>query len=90
MASKDLVTYSFLDIEFDNLNGERKFNTQHAYYHSKLALVMVTYDLAQRLRGSGVKVNEEVMGCERTSGRGLVQQGGEVNCRSSMHEGQRE
>jgi NAD(P)-dependent dehydrogenase (short-subunit alcohol dehydrogenase family) len=49
--------YPSLDIEFDNLNGERKFNTQHAYYHSKLAQVMFTYDLAERLRGSGVTVN---------------------------------
>jgi NAD(P)-dependent dehydrogenase (short-subunit alcohol dehydrogenase family) len=57
VASKGLVTYPFLDIEFDNLNGERKFNTQHAYYHSKLAQVMFTYDLAERLKGTGVTVN---------------------------------
>ncbi len=57
VASKGLVTYPFLDIEFDNLNGEHKFSTQHAYYHSKQAQVMFTYDLAQRLRGSGVTVN---------------------------------
>jgi NAD(P)-dependent dehydrogenase (short-subunit alcohol dehydrogenase family) len=56
-ASKGLVTYPFLDIEFDNLNGERKFNTQHAYYHSKLAQVMFTYDLAEKLKGTGVTVN---------------------------------
>ena len=30
---------------------------QHAYYHSKLAQVMFTYDLAERLKGSGVSVN---------------------------------
>lgn len=57
VASKGLVTYPFLNIEFDNLNGERKFNTQHAYYHSKLAQVMFTYDLAERLQGTGVTVN---------------------------------
>ncbi len=57
VASKGLIAYPFLDIEFDNLNGERKFNTQHAYYHSKLAQVMFTYDLAERLQGSGVTVN---------------------------------
>lgn len=57
VASKGLVTYPFLDIEFDNLNGERKFSTQHAYYHSKLAQVMFTYDLAERLEGTGVTVN---------------------------------
>ena len=57
MASKGLLTYPFLDIEFDNLNGEKKFNTQHAYYHSKQAQVMFTYDLAERLKGTGVTVN---------------------------------
>jgi len=51
------MTYPFLDIEFNNLNGEKKFNTQHAYYHSKQAQVMFTYDLAERLQGSGVSVN---------------------------------
>ncbi len=57
VASKGLVTYPFLDIEFDNLNGERKFNAQHAYYQSKLAQVMFTYDQAEQLNGSGVTVN---------------------------------
>lgn len=57
VASKGLVMYPFLDIEFDNLNGERKFSTQHAYYHSKQAQVMFTYALAERLRGTGVTAN---------------------------------
>lgn len=57
VASKGLIMYPFLNIEFDNLNGQRKFNMQHAYYHSKLAQVMFTYDLAERLRGTGVTVN---------------------------------
>lgn len=57
VASKGLVLYPFLDIEFDNLNGERKYSPQHAYYHSKLAQVMYTYDLAQRLQNSNITVN---------------------------------
>ncbi len=57
VASKGLTMFPRLDIEFDNLNGERRFSTQHAYYHSKLAQVMFTYDLARRLRGTGVTVN---------------------------------
>lgn len=57
VASKGLITYPFLDIEFDNLNGERKFTTQHAYYHAKLAQVIYTFDLAERLKGTGVTVN---------------------------------
>ena len=57
VASKGLMTYPFLDIEFDNLNGEKKFSMQHAYYHSKQAQVMYTFDLAERLQGTGVTVN---------------------------------
>ncbi len=57
VASKGLSVYPFLDIEFDNLNGQRNFTPQHAYYHSKLAQIMFTYDLAERLQGTGVTVN---------------------------------
>jgi NAD(P)-dependent dehydrogenase (short-subunit alcohol dehydrogenase family) len=57
VASKGLMAYPFLNIEFDNLNGERKFNMQHAYYHAKQAQVMFTFDLAERLKGTGVTVN---------------------------------
>ncbi len=57
VASKGLNLYPNLDIEFDNLNGERKYSPPHAYYHSKLAQVMYTYDLAERLQGTGVTVN---------------------------------
>ncbi|MFZ5856838.1 MAG: SDR family oxidoreductase [Chloroflexota bacterium] len=57
VASKGLITYPFLDIEFDNLNGQKKFNLQHAYYHAKQAQVMYTFDLAERLKGAGVTVN---------------------------------
>lgn len=57
VASKGLMVYPALDIEFDNLNGQRRFSSQHAYYHSKLAQIMFTYDLAERLKGNGVTVN---------------------------------
>jgi NAD(P)-dependent dehydrogenase (short-subunit alcohol dehydrogenase family) len=57
VASQGLMTYPFLSIEFDNLNGQKKFSTQHAYYHSKIAQVMFTFDLAERLSGTGVTVN---------------------------------
>lgn len=57
VASQGLMTYPFLDIEFDNLNGEKKFSMQHAYYHAKQAQVMYTFDLAERLKGTGVTVN---------------------------------
>lgn len=57
VASKGLITYPFLDIEFDNLQGERNFNLQHAYYYAKQAQVMFTFVLAERLRGTGVSVH---------------------------------
>jgi NAD(P)-dependent dehydrogenase (short-subunit alcohol dehydrogenase family) len=57
VASKGLIFFPFLKIEFDNLNAERRFTAQHAYYHSKLAHLMFTYDLAERLQGSNVTAN---------------------------------
>lgn len=57
VASKGLIVYPFLDIEFDNLNGEKKFTAQHAYYLSKQAQVMFTYALAEHLTGSSVTAN---------------------------------
>lgn len=57
VASKGLLSFPGLTIEFDNLNGEQKFSPTHAYYHSKLAQLMFTYDLARRLKGTGVTAN---------------------------------
>ena len=57
VASKGLVAYPFLNIEFDNLSGEKRYSAMHAYYHSKLAHVMFTYELARRLNDTGITVN---------------------------------
>lgn len=57
VASKGMIFFPFLKIEFDNLNAEKGFKAQHAYYHSKLAHLVFTYDLAERLQGTGVTVN---------------------------------
>ena len=57
IASKGLLAYPFLNIEFDNLNGEKRYSAMHSYYHSKLAHVMFTYELACRLNGTGVTAN---------------------------------
>jgi NAD(P)-dependent dehydrogenase (short-subunit alcohol dehydrogenase family) len=57
VASKGLVTYPFLDVDFNNLAGEKKFSMQHAYYQAKQAQAMYTFDLAERLKGTGVMVN---------------------------------
>jgi NAD(P)-dependent dehydrogenase (short-subunit alcohol dehydrogenase family) len=41
-------------IEFDNLQGERRYERLDAYARSKLALLMFTYELSRRLKGSRV------------------------------------
>jgi NAD(P)-dependent dehydrogenase (short-subunit alcohol dehydrogenase family) len=44
-------------IKFDNLQGERKYNGVEAYKVAKLGNVLFTYELAERLKGTGVTVN---------------------------------
>lgn len=44
-------------LDFDNLMLTRAYSGMRAYAQSKLAQVMLTFDLAEQLRGSGVTVN---------------------------------
>jgi len=44
-------------IEFDNLQGEKKYTNLGSYNQAKLALLLWTYELARRLEGTGVTVN---------------------------------
>jgi NAD(P)-dependent dehydrogenase (short-subunit alcohol dehydrogenase family) len=44
-------------IDFDDVMLERGYDPMRAYTQSKLAQVMFTFELAERLRGSGVTVN---------------------------------
>ncbi len=44
-------------IEFDNLQGEKKYANLRNYGQAKLALLLWTYELARRLEGTGVTVN---------------------------------
>jgi NAD(P)-dependent dehydrogenase (short-subunit alcohol dehydrogenase family) len=44
-------------IDFDDVMLERSYNGIQAYCQSKLALVMLTFDLAEELEGSGVTAN---------------------------------
>jgi NAD(P)-dependent dehydrogenase (short-subunit alcohol dehydrogenase family) len=44
-------------IDFDNLQGEKAYNGQEAYCLSKLCNILFTYELAERLYGSGVTAN---------------------------------
>ena len=44
-------------IDFSNLMLERKYDGFLAYKRSKTALIMYTFDLAERLKATGIKVN---------------------------------
>src|SRR6478609_374263 len=44
-------------IDFEDLQGERRYSGQDAYNQSKLASVMFTFELARRLAGTGVTAN---------------------------------
>ena len=54
-------------INFDDLNGDKKFSGWAAYSNSKLALLMFTYALARRLEGTRVTVNALHPGAIRTN-----------------------
>ena len=54
-------------IDFDDLQGERSYSGARAYNQSKLANVLFTYELARRLRGTGVTANALHPGVVRTS-----------------------
>ena len=76
-------------ISFDDLQGEKRYGGIRAYSQSKLANVLFTYELARRLRGTGVTVNCLFPGVVRTSlsrdyGRllGLVLKAGSLLMRS--------
>ncbi|HET9723810.1 MAG TPA: SDR family oxidoreductase [Actinomycetota bacterium] len=53
-------------IDFEDLQGERRYRGQAAYNQSKLANVLFTYELARRLEGTGVTVNAVHPGVART------------------------
>src|SRR6059036_5283 len=54
-------------IHFDDLQGEQRYGGFGAYGQSKLAQVLVTRELAQRLEGTGVTVNACHPGVIRTN-----------------------
>jgi retinol dehydrogenase-14 len=54
-------------IDFDDLQGERSYSGSRAYDQSKLANVLFAYELARRLRDTGVTSNALHPGVVRTS-----------------------
>jgi NAD(P)-dependent dehydrogenase (short-subunit alcohol dehydrogenase family) len=54
-------------IDFDDLQGSRRYNGQRAYNQSKLANVLFTYELARRTGGTGMTANVLHPGVVRTA-----------------------
>jgi NAD(P)-dependent dehydrogenase (short-subunit alcohol dehydrogenase family) len=53
-------------LDFDNLQGERRYGFLNAYFRSKLENIIFSIDLARRLQGTGVTVNCMSPGPTRT------------------------
>lgn len=59
--------YKHGHINFEDLNSEHSYDKAFAYSRSKLANLLFTCELAQRLQGSGVTVNALTPGIVRTN-----------------------
>jgi len=58
ISSKGLIAYPFLKVDVNDPEfRQRKFSVQKAYYQSKLAQVMYTYWLAEKLKDTAVTAN---------------------------------
>ncbi len=55
-----------VSIDFDDIQGRRRYTGWKAYKQSKLANILFTYELARRLEGSGVTANTLHPGFVRT------------------------
>ncbi len=54
-------------IDFDDIQGRRRYRGWRAYQQSKLANILFTYELARRLEGTGVTANTLHPGFVRTN-----------------------
>lgn len=54
IATVSSIVHRFGRIDFDNLNGEKRYSRSGAYAQSKLANLLFTYELQRRLKGAGV------------------------------------
>ncbi len=54
-------------VNFEDLQGEKRFSGWQAYGQSKLAMILFTHVLAKRLDGTGVMVNSAHPGVVRTN-----------------------
>lgn len=53
----NITAPSTVRLDFENLQGERRFNALTAFGATKMANLLFTFDLAKRFEGSGVTVN---------------------------------
>ncbi len=51
------MMHKYAKLDFDNLQGEKKYSSQGAYNQSKLGIVLFTKELAGQLKEAGVTVN---------------------------------
>jgi NAD(P)-dependent dehydrogenase (short-subunit alcohol dehydrogenase family) len=51
------MVHRTVKLDFDNLQGERRYNRDVSYAQSKLADIIFSYELGRRLEGTGVTVN---------------------------------
>ncbi|XP_028853065.1 retinol dehydrogenase 14a [Denticeps clupeoides] len=59
--------YKYGEINFEDLNSEQSYDKAFAYARSKLANLLFTYELAQRLEDTGVTVNALTPGIVNTN-----------------------
>jgi NAD(P)-dependent dehydrogenase (short-subunit alcohol dehydrogenase family) len=55
------------NLNFEDLQGEKRFSGWQAYGRSKLAMILFTHELAKKLEGTGVTVNSAHPGVVRTN-----------------------
>jgi len=58
--------HRFARLDFDDLNGERRYRAMRAYVRTKLCNMLFTHELARRLLGTGVTANTLHPGTVRT------------------------
>jgi len=67
------MVHKWGQLDFDDLQGEQRYDMDKAYNQSKLANILFTYELARQLAGSGVTVNSLEPGMVVTDfGRGYT------------------
>lgn len=54
-------------VDFDNLQGEKEFNSLRAFGVTKMCNLLFTYELSRRLEGTGITVNAVHPGLAKTS-----------------------